>query len=153
MPQKRVMRILFLMIFCLIYIAAYPRPCEVYRLKLFYNAKVLFYADSLPQNYNSCEVTNNGINYELKTDLINAYKIRDSIDVKYQTVIFEGNIDYVLRYLKIQIRQNINFNGGILIHGYCPQIKGNVAENGVNIQIFAKEGDIYIGNPVIFGSF
>lgn len=158
--KPNILRKLFILLFCAVYIISYPVPVEVQDLGLFFDAQVLFYTNKVPDNLKECDVLSNGINFEIKTNLINAKKIRNSIDVLYQTVIFEGDINYVLKFLKIAEYKTLEFDGGTLITGYCPLIKGKTITNKqafddqrINIQIFTKKNKIFIGNPVIFGSY
>ena len=148
----KILRKIIIVIFVLLYIGVYPVPTELYQLKLFYEGDVLFYTDQLPQNFEGNTIFN-GINYEIKTDRKNAKILWEKIDIKYQTIIFKGSLDSVLRYLKVLNAESIIIAGGTLVTGSSYLIKGNKLSNGVNVQVFAKNGDIYIGNPVIFGSY
>ncbi|MDD4003100.1 MAG: hypothetical protein PHE12_02785 [Clostridia bacterium] len=152
--SKRTRKIFFILI-CLLYITVfYPRPIELYQLRLFYDAAVLFYTDEQPVGLSSCFVQNNGLNYEITTDLRHANSLRASIkNVTYQTVIFNGSLDYVKRYLGLKNPQKTVIGGGVLLSGYSGIIKGGRLGSGDNVQIYCKGNLIYIGNPVIFGSY
>lgn len=143
------MRKLSTLFFCAIYIALYPRPVEVYKLPLPRSAQVLFYADEAPDS----DAVFNGINYEIKTNFKQAKEIGKKVKPKYVTVIFDGNMDYVKRYLKLQNAESIAVAGGELVSGYCHFLKSRRTEEGFNVQVFHKNGKIYIGCPSIFGSY
>lgn len=141
-------------IFTAVYIFLYPSPTEIYDLKLFSKAEVYFYMQEQPKITENCTVINTGSYFEIKTDLKNAKKISEMADISYQTVVFYGNADYVLRYLKINNFSVAEIEGGILYTGYSQIISGKKLYGGkINIQVYCKNGEIYIGNPVIYGSY
>lgn len=149
--SRRIIRKLLLVLFCLLYICIYPRPAEVYSLRLFDKAEVLFYLAQKPPII--CDYVFNGINYEIRTNEKQAQSIRRAINKPlYQTVIFSGDMDKVLRHLKISVKEKAFICGGTLISGYSQIVKAD-AEKGVNVQIYGKKGRIYIGSPFIFGGY
>lgn len=155
MPKYKIFRFsrkFFLSLFALILIWMYPQPVKLHNLDFFYSGTVLLYVDRLPQNFKGSFI-NNGINYEIKTDKQNAENLLNDFNVKYQTIIFEGNIDFVLQYLNIKNSKTEEIEKGRLITGYSHIIKGNTLNNGINIQVYVKDRKIYIGNPTIFGSY
>lgn len=79
-------------------------------------------------------------------------KLSKKACAKYITVIFDGDIEYVKRYLNIQSAEIMLLNEGELISGYC-HIIGCSPVKGKNVQIYHKNGRIYIGCPSIFGSY
>ena len=142
------------LLFLAAYIFLYPSPIEVYSLNFSDNAQVFFYSEEMPANTQNCTVINTGSYYEIKTDSENAKKIRDIINVSYQTVVFNGNADYVIRYLGINNFSIAEIEGGRLYTGYSAIINGRKLCGGrINIQVYCKNGLIYIGNPVIYGSY
>jgi hypothetical protein len=153
--RSRTLRKIFFVLICLLYIAVfYPRPIELYQLRLFCDAVVLFYTDEVPDGLSDCYVEHNGLNYEITTDLKHAKSLRASIkNLTYQTVVFKGSLDDVKRYLGLKNPQKIYIGGGVLLSGYSGMIKGARLGSGDNVQIFCKGSLIYIGNPVIFGSY
>jgi hypothetical protein len=119
-------------------------------MDIFKGAQVLFYSGTLPDI--DADWLNNGINYEIRTDYDNAGNIRKAITPLFQTVILEGDISKVLRYLKISVKESVLINGGRLISGYS-QIVNCREESGINVQVYCKESKIYVGSPVIEGSY
>jgi hypothetical protein len=150
MLRIRALRKFIFVLLCLFYIVIYPRPQELYQMDIFKGAQVLFYSNTLPDI--NVDWLNNGINYEIRTDYDNAENIRKAITPLFQTVILKGDIDKVLRYLKISVKESVRINGGQLISGYS-QIVRCREEGGVNVQVYCKESKIYVGSPVIEGSY
>lgn len=152
MPKNslRIFRKILLVLFSLLYITIYPRPAELYSLRLFDEAEILFYTKTTPPaNYS---YINNGINYEIKTDKKGAEKLRQITEPMYQTAIITGDINAVLRYLGLCIIEKAALEGGVLYSGFSTIVKSR-REKGINVQIYAKEKTIYIGSPLIFGSY
>jgi hypothetical protein len=153
---RRALRKAVILLFAAAYICSYPVPREVYQLGLASEAEVKFYAANLPQQLPCGSVVYNGINYEVTSSLKEAGKLRERLEVTYQTVVFEGGADYVIRFLRPVIVEKQQVTGGTLYTGYCGMIAGRqITYKGrpVNVQIFEKGGKVHIGSPTIFGSF
>lgn len=152
MPKNavRIIRKSLLVFFCFLFIAVYPRPAEVCSLKLFQKAEILFYTQTEPQT--ELPYFFNGVNYQITTDEKGAQAVRQTIEPLCQTAIFYGDINAVLRYLKVCVKENLQIGGGTLISGYSGLIKGRTVK-GVNIQIYQKGDKIYLGSPLICGSY
>ncbi len=149
MLKIRAFRKFLFVLLCLLYIGVYPRPQELYQMSIFQGGEVLFYCDTLPPF--KVNWLDNGINYEIKTGFDDAHKVRQAISPLFQTVIIKGDLNNVLRYLKISVKDRAEINGGLLISGYSQIVKCR-ERNGINIQIYFKEGKIYAGSPAIEGT-
>lgn len=154
--SKRALRKAAILLFAAAYICCYPVPRELYQLGLACEGEVKFYADNLPQQLPCGDAVYNGINYEVTAGLKQAAELRKSLEVTYQTIVFKGGAEYVMRYLRPVIVEKQEVAGGTLYTGYCGMIAGRQIEykgRRVNVQIFEKDGRVHIGSPTIFGSF
>lgn len=83
---------------------------------------------------------------------------RISGDISGQSVRFIGkdeDIDYLIRKLNIQVKDEQNFSNIRTIYGYSARLGEGVKLSGekVNIQIARRGSTITVGTPLILGSY
>lgn len=84
--------------------------------------------------------------------VVSAAKNLYGVSLVFDNTQTRYSLDDIVSALGVKVVSQDSIGG---IYGYCPKLSGGVTVDGkaVNLQIVSRNGKVYIGTPVILGSY